>query len=105
VVGEDAFTQKLEMHVSVTEQDPDLHEPFDPVRVGQRRLLKLGKGSGPIAVRAKLQELGLSVADDQMPQLVTWVNSRGMRCKRAVTEAELAGAVRLITEDGNLPWT
>ncbi len=98
VVGEDVFAQKLEMHVEVTARDPGLHEPFSPDLVGNRRVLRLGSGSGPTAVRMKLRELGLDVREEIIPALVTWVNQQALANKRVVSDIELADEARRLAE-------
>jgi len=99
VVGEDVFAQKLEMHVQVTSRDPSLHEPFSPEVVGHRRILKLGSGTGPVAVRAKLQELGLNVPEGEIPTLVRWVNHQALQRHQTVPDAEFAAEVRRLMGD------
>lgn len=61
VVGENAFAQKLDIHARAFITDPELFEPYLPEVVGHRRVLRLGKGSGPLAVQTKLEELGQPV--------------------------------------------
>ena len=46
IVGSDAFSDKLEIHVQAAAKDPTLMEPFDPVLVGNRRTIRLGRGTG-----------------------------------------------------------
>lgn len=94
VVGEDVFAQKLEIHVEVTARDPTLHEPFAPELVGHRRVLKLGSGSGPVAIRTKLSELGMAVPDSIVSELVAWVNHQALATKRAVRDEELLEMAR-----------
>ena len=96
VVGDDVFAQKLEMHVQVTSRDPRLYEPFAPDLVGHQRVLKLGSGSGPVAVKAKLSELGLTVPDDKLQELVGWVNREALARKRALADGEIEGEVKRI---------
>lgn len=93
VVGDNAFAQKLDIHVKVAGVRPELMEPYDPASVGGVRHLRLGKGSGPHAVRAKLHELGSEVHDDAVDGLVRWVNLTAERTKGFVTDAELLQAV------------
>lgn len=93
IVGDDVFTQKLDIHVRVTRERPWLLEPFDPAVVGQRRALKLGRGSGPIAVRAKLQALGREVSDDLLYELVAFVDRRAVEQKGVVSDAQLLEAL------------
>ncbi len=99
VVGENVFAQKLELHVQVTSRDPRLFEPFSPDLVGHRRELKLGSGSGPIAVQAKLSELGLEVPEEHIGELVTWVNQEALAKKRSVEDGEFrVEAEKLVVE-------
>jgi isopropylmalate/homocitrate/citramalate synthase len=94
VVGDDVFTQKLDMHVRVSSRAPWLLEPFDPALVGHRRALKLGRGSGPFAVRAKLDALAQHVPDALIPRLVEFVNRRALERKAVVTDEELLGELQ-----------
>lgn len=91
VIGEDVFTQKLDIHVRVTSRAPWLLEPFDPALVGQSRTLKLGRGSGPYAVRAKLDALGQEVPAELIDSLVAFVNRRAIEQKGVVTDEQLLG--------------
>ena len=43
IVGRDAFAQKLDAHVRLTERDPTLLEPFDPALVGNERRVAMGR--------------------------------------------------------------
>jgi isopropylmalate/homocitrate/citramalate synthase len=91
VVGEDVFSQKLDMHVALTQRDPSLLEPYPPQTVGNRRRLRLGVGTGPVAIRAKLAELGLPEVDAAAAaELAAWVNQTALGRKRGVTDAEFA---------------
>jgi len=90
VVGADAFSQKLDMHVAMTRRDPTLLEPFPPERVGNRRHLRLGLGTGPLAVQTKLEELGLpSVSDAEAITLAAWINDTARSRHAAVSDGEL----------------
>jgi isopropylmalate/homocitrate/citramalate synthase len=96
VVGDDVFAQKLEIHVRVTTRDPRLHEPFSPEVVGHRRVLKLGRGTGPSAVRAKLAELGLRVPEEQIDTLVRLVNEWALAHKAALSDEQFATLVQTL---------
>jgi len=89
VVGEDVFTQKLDIHVRVSSHAPWLLEPFDPALTGQSRALKLGRGSGPHAVRAKLDALGQQVPEELIAPLVAFVNRRAVEQKGVVADQQL----------------
>lgn len=94
VVGENVFAQKLEIHVKVTSRAPELFEPFGPEVVGNRRLLKLGRGTGPTGIKTKLAELGLKAKEEQVHLLVEMVNEWAVANKQAVPDSQFAEMVR-----------
>jgi isopropylmalate/homocitrate/citramalate synthase len=98
IVGHDAFSQKLDMHVALTRKDPALLEPFAPALVGNQRRLRLGVGTGPLAVEAKLAELSLPPLDGPRARaLALWINEVARRRKVGVTDKEFRDRV-LATE-------
>lgn len=98
VSGQDVFAQKLDIHVRLTEHDGTLLEPYPPNLVGNQRVVRLGLGSGPVAVRKRLGQLGLPELDDQgVRSLVHDVNAMAEKQKQ-VTDAdfrELANKLQL----------
>ena len=95
IVGHDAFSQKLDMHVALTRKDPALLEPFAPALVGNQRRLRLGVGTGPLAVEAKLGELSLPPLDEARARaLAAWINDVARERKTGVTDAEFRDRVR-----------
>jgi isopropylmalate/homocitrate/citramalate synthase len=89
VVGHDAFSQKLDMHVALTRKDPALLEPFAPSLVGNRRRLRLGVGTGPLAVEAKLAELSLPPVDPAgATELAAWINDVARQRKVGISDDE-----------------
>jgi homocitrate synthase NifV len=94
IVGHDAFSQKLDMHVALTRKDPTLLEPFAPALVGNRRRLRLGVGTGPLAVEAKLAELSLPPLDDTRARaLAAWINDVARERKIGVSDDEFRDRV------------
>jgi isopropylmalate/homocitrate/citramalate synthase len=93
IVGRHAFAQKLDLHVRAALDDPALLEPFDPALAGNERSLRLGKGSGAVAVEAKLAELGLVCNDNDVRRLVALTNEQAERTKRAVPDEVLVDAL------------
>lgn len=96
VVGENVFAQKLEIHVRVSDRAPELFEPYSPDLVGNRRLLKLGRGIGPTGVEAKLRELGLEAVEEKVTALVEMVNQWAIAHKRTVSDETFADMVRSV---------
>lgn len=100
VVGENVFAQKLEVHVKFTSHAPELLEPYDPGLVGNRRLLKLGRGTGPSGIKAKLAELGLQAPEEKVPLLVETVNTRAIEHKKSISDTEFAEMVQSVSTAG-----
>ncbi len=71
VVGQNVFATEAGIHQDGLLKDPRTYLPFPPELVGQDRLrLVLGKHSGRAAVQARLRELGLPLAEDELGELL-----------------------------------
>jgi isopropylmalate/homocitrate/citramalate synthase len=69
--------------------DPPAIEPYASELVGATRGIVLGKKSGLDSIRIKADELGLDVADEDLPGLLEAVKKAGTRKRGLVTDAEL----------------
>lgn len=94
VVGADVFANKLEIHVIAAQADPTLMEPFDPALAGNRRTIRLGRGTGPTGVRMKAVELRLELPDASVPAVVAAVNAWSVTHKRGVPDDAFIEMVR-----------
>jgi isopropylmalate/homocitrate/citramalate synthase len=89
IVGSHAFAQRLESHVRVAAERPELFEPFPPDVVGNARQLVIGKGSGPVAVQSKMTALGYSPAPPEaLEEIVAWIAGQIAAGKRFLTDDE-----------------
>ena len=70
IVGKNVFRHESGIHVDAVIEEPLTYEPYLPELVGQKRQLVLGKHSGCRAVKAKLDECGYKVTDDQLCEIV-----------------------------------
>jgi isopropylmalate/homocitrate/citramalate synthase len=96
VVGRDAFSQKLDIHLQLAEHDSSLMEPYDPALVGNTRQLRLGVGTGPKGVLTKLAELGSSPVDTVVASAVAAaINDYARKTDAVVGDAEFR---RLVAE-------
>lgn len=93
VVGANAFANKLEIHVQAVAKNPGLMEPYDPSLVGNRRSIRIGRGTGPTGVRLRAAELGLEVREADIPRVVAAVNERAIKLKRSLTDEEFRGVM------------
>ncbi|MFZ5825861.1 MAG: LeuA family protein [Bacillota bacterium] len=89
LLGRDAFAHKLDAHVMGVLANPVVYEPIPPEMVGNRRHFPLGKYAGPAVLKARLQQLGLNVSDDRLPQLKTAVERISVEHKRQITDEEI----------------
>ena len=96
VVGADCFANQLEIHVRAAASDPSLMEPFDPALVGNERSVRLGVGSGPTAIRMKLQALGLALPDSGVSEALRIVEERARDTKHAIEDDEFEQIVALV---------
>ena len=90
VVGENAFRHEAGMVVAGVLKDPFTAEAYEPEIVGQRRQILLGKKSGLVSIVHKLREMGIELADELHPQLLTRVKAEAVRQHRSLTDAEFA---------------
>jgi methanogen homocitrate synthase len=70
IVGDNIFRHESGIHVDAVIEEPLTYEPYLPELVGQKRKLVLGKHSGCRAVKAKLNECGFEVTEDELCNIV-----------------------------------
>ncbi|MCZ7570342.1 MAG: hypothetical protein M5U01_17395 [Ardenticatenaceae bacterium] len=100
LVGEYAFSHKLDLHVRRVLEHPPVFEALAPELVGNRRVIPLGRHVGPFIIRLKLHELGLTASDAQVAELVARVEERAVATKRAVSNEAFAALARDLLGDG-----
>jgi len=88
VTGDNLFTRESGA-VASQFHDPPAIEPYASELVGATRGIVLGKKSGLDSIRIKADELGLDVADEDLPGLLEAVKKAGTRKRGLVTDAEL----------------
>lgn len=98
VVGANAFSNKLELHVKAIATDPTLLEPYDPAMVGARRRLRLGRGTGPTGVRMKAAEAGIELPDKLVGPLVEQINQVATAASGDISDEEFYEMARRMHE-------
>jgi len=83
IVGEAVFTHESGLHVDGMLKDPATYENFDPAQVGRNRQLVLGKHSGSHSLKHAYAKLGISLQDDEAPQLMVQIRQFANSTKRA----------------------
>jgi isopropylmalate/homocitrate/citramalate synthase len=94
LVGDHAFSHKLDIHVERVMAQPDLFEPLDPEIVGNRRTIPLGSQTGPFVVSLKLEEHGLKATQDQIGEIAALVREIALEKRRSLTVEEFLTTAR-----------
>lgn len=88
IVGENAFTHEAGIHVDGILKKPETYEAIKPELVGAKRRFVLGKHVGLKAVKNMLDDLKISVNDEQLKEIFTRIKYMGDKGKR-ITNADL----------------
>jgi homocitrate synthase NifV len=93
VIGKRIFHVESGVHVDGILKQPMCYEPFPPELVGQARKIVLGKQSGAASIRAKLAELKLQRAEEELPPILARVKAEAAQKRGAVTDREFSAIV------------
>lgn len=88
LVGGNAFTHEAGIHVHGLLADTSTYEPIKPEVIGRERKIVLGKHAGKSSVTLAVKEMGLTVDDTQLQEVLDRVKELGDHGKR-VTDADL----------------
>jgi isopropylmalate/homocitrate/citramalate synthase len=91
--GDNLFTRESGA-VAAQFHDPPAIEPYSSDLVGAERDLVLGKKSGLDSIRIKARELGLTVDEDDLAELLAAVKRKGTEKRGLVSDPELRGLAR-----------
>ena len=94
VVADRNWMYKRDHIMRTITKDESIQFPYSPKMVGQAFKIGLGRGSGTVGVKAKLGELGLSVPEQRVGELVSRVTKEAVIRKRRLTDEEFTAIVR-----------
>ncbi len=101
ILGERNFTRESGIGVNLVVEKPLAMFGTHPSLTGRTGDIVLGKKSGKASIIYKLNELGISgVSDEQMPELLAAVKSRGIAKKRILTDDEFRTILANVTQEG-----
>jgi isopropylmalate/homocitrate/citramalate synthase len=100
ILGRAAFTHKLDAHVKGVLAHPPVYEVIRPESVGNRRVIPIGKYSGPVVVRAKLTEYGLSATDEEIRTIISEIERQAADRHASLTGEAFLAIVRQVTGQG-----
>jgi homocitrate synthase NifV len=89
IVGRGVFTHESGIHVHGLLADPANYQALDPLMLGRRHEVVLGKHSGLAAVVHALSDLGLGVGEAQARAVLARVRAHAAGFKRAPTVEDL----------------
>jgi isopropylmalate/homocitrate/citramalate synthase len=94
LVGTNAYSHKLDIHVQAMLADPLAFQPVRPELVGGRARIVVGKNSGPHTLRARMEELGLPPLEEhQVRVALDLVDRHAEANKRSLRDDELSRIV------------
>ncbi len=94
VVADRNWMYKRDHIMRTITKDESIQFPFSPSLVGHKLQVGMGRGVGVVGVRAKLGQMGLSVSDNRIPDLVTRVTAEAVSRKRRLTDDEFQTLVQ-----------
>jgi homocitrate synthase NifV len=89
LVGEGVFTHEAGIHVDGLLKDPDTYQGFDPVEVGRRHKLVVGKHSGAHGIIAAYATMGLTLSQAEARALLPDIRTFAEKAKRSPADQEL----------------
>ncbi|NYT14258.1 MAG: homoaconitate hydratase, partial [Candidatus Methanofastidiosa archaeon] len=99
IVGDNVFSHESGIHVSAVRAEPLTYEPYMPEFVGQKRRIILGKHCGISCIDYKLEELGLSIPQNEKENLILKIKEMAERGAK-VGDKEFKNMVQEILAKG-----
>ncbi len=89
IVGSNMFAHESGIHADGALKDPRTYEVFCPEEVGLERQIVIGKHSGTSAIKAKFEEYGIVLSQDEANELLERVRAAAVELKRTLFDKEL----------------
>lgn len=92
IVGRNAFAHESGIHVHGVMSNAFTYEPLRPELVGVTRHIVIGKHSGEHSVRGRLDQLGIRLPEELMPELMSAIKEAAIG-EKEIDDAELMALV------------
>lgn len=92
--GINTFARETGIGIEMQKKAPLVIYPVLPHVVGQVARPVLGKKSGKMSVRLRLEEMGLDATDEQVAEALAAIKSQAIAKKRLITDAEFEGILK-----------
>jgi homocitrate synthase NifV len=89
IVGSNVFTHESGIHVDGTLKNSKTYEAFCPEEVGLTRQIVIGKHSGSHSIKAKFEEYGHHLTDQEAEDVLAEVKKVAVELKRPLFDKEL----------------
>ena len=89
IIGREIFNVESGIHVDGIEKDPKTFEPYDPIEIGRKRNIIIGKHSGIKAIKIKLQELNIPYKDELLSCVLDEVRQESSKYERGLNDDEI----------------
>lgn len=89
IVGENIFAHESGIHADGVIKDPSTYEFLDPVELGLKRKIIIGKHSGTASIKARLKEYGIFIDEELAKDILQEVRSMAVALKRPLLDREL----------------
>ena len=100
IVGDNVFTQTAGIHADGDNKNNLYFNDLLPERFGRKRKYALGKSSGKANIQKNLQELGLSLDDDDLKRVTQRIIELGDK-KQVVTKEDLPYIIAEVLESNS----
>ncbi|MDH7576993.1 MAG: homocitrate synthase [Bacillota bacterium] len=89
IVGSNMFAHESGIHADGALKNPRTYEVFCPEEVGLERQIVIGKHSGTNAIKAKFEEYGVSLTEEEANEILARVRKAAVELKRPLFDKEL----------------
>lgn len=96
IIGQNAFTHKSGVHTNGVLKDPRTYEPFEPAWIGRERKIVIDKYTGKRAVASRLAEYSITVAANELEQIVIEIKHLGDQRKQ-IFDADILEIAEKVT--------
>ncbi len=95
LIGKNAFMHESGIHVDGLLKHPETYEFVKPEYVGRQKVFRFGKHVGGKGLRAILEDLKISVTEEQFRKIFEEIKAMGDKGK-TITDADLSAIVRQV---------
>ena len=96
VIGKTAFTHKSGVHTDGVLKNPYTYEAYNPRLVGRERTIAIDKYTGKLAVKQKLQDYGVTVADNALVAIVKHIKDVGDK-QKIIHDSDILSIMEQVT--------